>query len=86
MAVKPQAMAQMINKKITAGPPEKQAEPILLKLPAPMMAAIPKKVKSLTVNTRCNPESWLSASVIAVTGFLRNKLLKIKPIKNKLML
>jgi hypothetical protein len=31
-------------------------------------------------------ELLLSASVIAVTGFLRNKLLKIKPIKNKLML
>ena len=80
MAVKPQATAQMINKNTTAGPPEKQAEPILLKLPAPIMAAIPKKVKSLTVNTRCKPALCPPSSVIAATDFLRNKLLKIKPI------
>ena len=55
MAVNPQAIAQMIYKKTTPGPPEKQAFPIALKVPPPMMAAIPKNVKSLTFKTLCSP-------------------------------
>ncbi len=38
-----------INKKITAGPPEKQALPMVEKMPAPITAAMPKDVKSITV-------------------------------------
>ena len=37
-----------MNKKITAGPPSKLARPIVLKIPAPTIAAIPKPVKSRT--------------------------------------
>jgi hypothetical protein len=55
MAVNPQATAQIIYRKTTPGPPEKQAFPIALKVPPPIIAAIPKKVKSFTVKTLCNP-------------------------------
>jgi hypothetical protein len=38
-------------KKITPGPPSKQALPMLLKTPAPITAAIPIKVRSFTPST-----------------------------------
>ena len=48
-------MAHIIYKSTTAGPPEKQAFPIALNVPPPIIAAIPKKVKSFTVNTLFKP-------------------------------
>ena len=47
-AAKLHAIAVNRNKKITAGPPSKLAFPMVLKIPAPTIAAIPKAVKSLT--------------------------------------
>ena len=49
-------MAVIINKTTTPGPPLNTAPPKLLKLPAPSMAAMPKKVKSLALSTRLRPE------------------------------
>jgi len=46
----------------TPGPPLNTASPSELKLPAPMMAAIPKKVRSRTVRTLFNPCAWTSVS------------------------
>src|SRR5690606_5231593 len=46
IAAKLHAKAVNKNKKITAGPPSKLALPIVLKTPAPTIAAIPKKTKS----------------------------------------
>jgi hypothetical protein len=43
-------LAQIKNNHITAGPPVAQAFPTELKIPPPIIAAIPKKVKSLTVS------------------------------------
>ena len=44
----------MIYRNITPGPPKKQAFPIALNVPPPIMAAIPKKVKSFTFKTLFN--------------------------------
>ena len=52
-AAKLHATAVNRNKKITAGPPSELAFPIVLKIPAPIIAAIPKAVKSLAV--KCLP-------------------------------
>ncbi len=43
------------NNTTTPGPPSKMAAPRLLKLPAPSIAAIPKNVRSLRVNTLFRP-------------------------------
>ena len=48
-------MAHITYKITTAGPPEKHAFPIALKVPPPIMAAMPKKVKSRTVPDAHNP-------------------------------
>ena len=54
MAEKPQAIAVKTNNKITAGPPIKLAFPMVLKIPAPIMAAMPMAVKSRKDNVLCN--------------------------------
>ena len=41
-------MAVKINKTDTAGPPLAAAVPMVLNIPAPIMAAIPSAVKSVT--------------------------------------
>jgi hypothetical protein len=66
----------MTYKITTPGPPEKQAFPIALKVPPPMMAAIPKNVKSLTVSTLFKPECSPSPPCCKMVevGFLLNKL------------
>ena len=69
-------MAQIMYKNTTPGPPEKQALPIALKVPPPMIAAIPKKVKSLTFKTLFKPACSPSppCSTMVLVDFLRNKL------------
>ncbi len=47
MAENPQAIAVKINNVTTAGPPLKLALPMVLKIPAPIIAAIPIAVRSL---------------------------------------
>lgn len=56
----------------TPGPPEKHAFPMALNVPPPIIAAIPKNVKSLTVRTllsaECSPSPpWFR---IALVDFL----------------
>ena len=63
----PQAMAVKMNKKITAGPPSALAFPMVLKIPAPTMAAIPKAVKSLVV--KCFPSEWCPSASFFSTCF-----------------
>jgi len=46
-------MAVNKNRKITAGPPSELALPIVLNIPAPIIAAIPKAAKSFT--PKCLP-------------------------------
>lgn len=69
-------MAQIIYKITTPGPPEKQAFPMALKVPPPIMAAIPKKVKSRTVSTLLSPECSPSPPCFNMVevDFLLNKL------------
>ena len=43
------------NSKATAGPPEAAALPMVAKIPDPMMAAIPRAVRSKTVRLLLNP-------------------------------
>jgi hypothetical protein len=57
---------------MTPGPPEKHAFPMALKVPPPMMAAIPKKVRSPTDSTRLMLVLLPSASAVE-TGFFRSK-------------
>ena len=49
MAENPQAMAVKIKRKMTAGPPLLAAWPMVEKIPAPTIAAIPRAVKSLAL-------------------------------------
>jgi hypothetical protein len=60
--VNAQAMPVKMNNKITPGPPLKIAPPKLLKLPAPNMAAMPKKVRSRALKTLFNAgPSWVES-------------------------
>lgn len=69
-----------MNKKITAGPPFELASPIVEKIPAPMIAAIPKAVKSLTFKclpSDACPSNWacsLAFNISATFFFLNNEL------------
>ena len=68
-----------MNNTITPGPPLKTAPPKLLKLPAPKMAAIPKKVRSFTVSTLfklppCD-SSDPSETIFSILFVLNNELL-----------
>ena len=45
-------MAVKTKRKTTAGPPWKEALPMAEKMPAPMMAAMPKAVRSTTPSDR----------------------------------
>ena len=60
-------MAVKRNKKITAGPPSALAFPIVLNIPAPTMAAIPKAVKSLAV--KCFPNAPCPSELFFSTCF-----------------
>jgi len=68
----------MIKRSTTPGPPLNTASPRELKLPAPMIAAIPKKVRSRTVRTLLKPCECASVSPLAESErideifFLRN--------------
>src|SRR4030095_14713782 len=67
----------MIKSTTTPGPPLKTASPKLLKLPAPMMAAMPKNVRSFTVRTLFNPppcpSSLPSAKIDSIFFVLNNE-------------
>jgi len=65
----------MINNQITPGPPEEQASPMEEKMPAPIIAAIPKSVKSLVPNTLFNAPSW--EWVLKITFRLNKFLTKL---------
>jgi hypothetical protein len=75
-------MPQITNRKTTPGPPLATAAPRLLKLPAPIMAAMPKKVRSRMVSTLLRlPEPCVSSPPserIAEIFFVRNKELDIR--------
>ena len=77
-----EALERIINNTTTPGPPLKTAPPKLLKLPAPKIAAMPKKVKSLTVKTLFKPDEWPSsllaesANILSIF-FVLNKELDI---------
>jgi hypothetical protein len=45
------------KRRVTAGPPSKLARPMVLKIPAPIIAAMPNEVKSLTPNILLSPDS-----------------------------
>jgi hypothetical protein len=51
-----------INRKTTAGPPLAEAVPIIEKIPAPMIAAMPSEVKSTTPSVRVSPVDECVAS------------------------
>lgn len=55
MADKPQAIAVNTKSNETAGPPLAAALPIVLKIPAPIIAATPKAVRSKTRRVRFIP-------------------------------
>lgn len=55
MADNPQAMAVNTKSNETAGPPLAAALPIVLKIPAPIIAATPKAVRSKTRRVRFMP-------------------------------
>lgn len=78
MAESPQAKAVKTNNKDTAGPPLAAAFPIVLKIPAPTMAATPKAVRSTTLRLRLIlfplSDKRSASRMICVTDFLRNKL------------
>jgi hypothetical protein len=73
-------MYKNIKRKITAGPPSNEAFPTIAKIPAPMIAATPIKVKSVTPSVLRNPLLLCSASLrpaaasawIRSIDFLRN--------------
>jgi hypothetical protein len=74
-------MPVIMNKKTTPGPPLKTAPPRLLKLPAPIIAAMPKKVRSLTFSTLFRPEPWVSPpkdcaslTILSMDFFLKKEL------------
>jgi len=49
--------------KVTAGPPSKLARPMVLKIHAPIMAAMPNEVKSLTPKILFSPDSPCESSL-----------------------
>jgi hypothetical protein len=69
-----------MNKITTPGPPLKQASPKLLKLPAPMIAAIPKKVRSFTVSTLVNPPPPCPSAIPSAASFT---ILSMDFVRNK---
>jgi len=73
-------MAVKTNKSDTAGPPLAAAFPMVLKIPAPMMAATPRAVKSTTRSVffmppECKDSESASVKIFAI-DFLRIKLEK----------
>lgn len=80
MAEKPQAMAVKIKRVTTAGPPLKLALPMVLKIPAPIMAAIPMAVRSRKPSVlvkRCplfSAVSW-SDKILAIVFLLKSWLM-----------
>ena len=62
MAENTQATAVKTNNSETAGPPAALALPMVLKIPAPTIPAIPKKVKSRKVRFLTKPLSFLASS------------------------
>lgn len=68
-AAKPQAIAVNKNKKITPGPPSALACPMVLNIPAPIMAAIPNAVRILY--TKCFDKPFPSFSVASSLAFVR---------------
>ena len=67
-AAKLQAKAVNKKRKITAGPPSALALPIVLKIPAPTIAAIPNAVKSLAV--KCLPKALCPSLSFCSTCFM----------------
>lgn len=77
MADKPQAIAVNTNNNDTAGPPAAAALPIVLNIPAPIIAATPSAVKSTTRSVRFIPpllsDNRLASFRMFETVFFRNK-------------
>jgi len=73
-------MADKMNDTISPGPAVNAPVPVKTKIPVPMMAPIPKNVKSIAPRFRASPLFRLLAAIIAETSFFRVKLMMYFPL------